>query len=67
MARRRHWRTIFLALVACATFAWSAVYQFDVEPAVLLEILLMSVSLVGLAMLAAVLALFIRALFKPRD
>lgn len=67
MARRKHWRTIILALLACATFAWSAVYHFDVEPAVLLDILLMSLSVVGLAMLAAIVVVVIRALFKGGD
>ena len=32
---KRHRRTAFLAIVATLTFVWAAIYQFDVDPAVL--------------------------------
>lgn len=67
MARRRYWRTLALAVLACGTFAWSAIYHFDVEPEVLLEILYMSLSVVGLAMLGALLVVLVKALFKRED
>ena len=30
MSRRRNQRTVFLAILAAASFAWMAIYQFDV-------------------------------------
>ena len=30
MSRRRNQRTVFLAVLAAASFAWMAIYQFDV-------------------------------------
>jgi hypothetical protein len=67
MAIRRSWRTVFLALLASAVFAWSAIYHFDVAPAVMLDILWMSLSVVAIAMLCAALAVAIKLLFRSRD
>jgi TRAP-type C4-dicarboxylate transport system permease small subunit len=66
MALRRNVRTIFLALVATAVFAWSAIQHFDVAPADLYSMLWMSLALVALAMLLAALVLAIRALLRIR-
>ena len=67
MAIRRTWRTLFLALLAALTFAWSAIYHFDVAPAQMLEILWLSLSVVALAILGAALVSFLRCLFSRRD
>ena len=67
MARRRAWRTLLLALLASASFAWTAIYQFDVAPTQMLEILWMSLSVVALAILGAALLLLLRSLFSRRD
>jgi hypothetical protein len=66
MAVRRSLRTVLLALVAAAVFAWSAIHHFDVAPAEMLNILWMSLALVAIAMLLAVLVLALRALFQRR-
>lgn len=62
---RKNIRTVFLALVATATFAWSAIDIFDADPAELWDFLQMS--LLGLlviiafaAMMAALLKLLRR-------
>ena len=67
MATRRTWRTLFLALLASLTFAWSAIQHFDVAPAQMLEILWLSLSVVALAILGAALVSFLRCLFSRRD
>ncbi len=66
MAVRRSLRTVLLALVAAAVFAWSAIYHFDVAPAEMLNMLWMSLALVAIAMLLAVLVLALRALLQRR-
>jgi hypothetical protein len=53
-------------MLASAAFAWSAISHFDVAPAEMLEILWMSLSVVGLAMLGAALLLLLRSLFRTR-
>jgi TRAP-type C4-dicarboxylate transport system permease small subunit len=67
MARRRAWRTPLLAILASAAFAWSAIYHFDVAPAEMLDLLWLSLSVVGLAILAAALLLLLRSVFRTRD
>ena len=67
MARRRAWRSLFLAILAAAAFAWSAIYHFDVPPAEMLDILWMSLSVVGLAIVGAALLLLLRSVFRTRD
>jgi len=58
---RRHLRTVFLALAATATFAWSAIDIFDADPIVLWGFLKMSfVGLGLLVLMGACLAALIR-------
>ncbi len=66
MAVRRSMRSVLLALVAAAAFAWSAIHHFDVAPSEMLDILWMSLALLAIAMLLAVLVLALRALHRRR-
>jgi membrane protein implicated in regulation of membrane protease activity len=51
--KARNQRTLFLALLATATFVWSAIYKFDVPPEELAWLLLYcSIGVVAMAVLA---------------
>ena len=47
-------KTLFLALFAAATFVYSAIFHFDVEPALMLSFFWQSALMVGLAIACAV-------------
>ena len=53
MSTRRNRRTAFLALLAAASFAWMAIYQFDVPAEEMAWLLLYCVIGVGAIVLAA--------------
>jgi fatty acid desaturase len=52
--KRRHLRTVFLAVFAAMTFVWAAINVWDVDAEVMFEFFTMSVLLVGVVMLMAV-------------
>ena len=52
--KARNQRTLFLALLATATFVWSAIYKFDVPPEEMAWLLLYcSIGVVVVVVLAA--------------
>jgi hypothetical protein len=53
--KARNQRTLFLALLATATFVWSAIYKFDVPPEEMAWLLLYCcIGVVVMALLAAI-------------
>lgn len=55
--KRSHLRTIILAVTAAAAFAYAAIFDFNVDPHVMLDFFLMSAAMLLVAMvLGAVLA-----------
>jgi hypothetical protein len=53
--KARNQRTLFLALLATATFVWSAIYKFDVPPEEMAWLLLYCcIGVVVVALLAAI-------------
>jgi hypothetical protein len=53
LIKRRNRRTAFLAVLATVSFAWAAIYQFDVPPEEMAWYLLYCViGVVGIALLA---------------
>ncbi len=62
--KRRHLRTVFLALFAAMTFAWAAINVWDVSAEVMLEFFTMSVLLVGVLMLMAVMLVVTKKLLQ---
>lgn len=51
---RRQLRTLLIAIFAAATFAWSAIYIFDVPSKTMLQLFLLSGMVIVLMMLAAI-------------
>ncbi|WP_148059342.1 hypothetical protein [Sinobacterium caligoides] len=62
--KRRHLRTVFLAIVAAITFVWAAISVWDVEPEEMLEFFTMSLLLVVILMLLAALLVGIKSVFR---
>lgn len=55
--KRGHLRTVILAVTAAAAFVYAAIFDFDVDPHVMLDFFLMSAALLVVAMvLGAVVA-----------
>ncbi|HAN26964.1 MAG TPA: hypothetical protein DCP75_04450 [Haliea salexigens] len=55
-SRRRYLRTLILGLLAMAALVWGAVDSFDIPPERIWDMFLMTLTVVGLLVLAAALA-----------
>lgn len=66
--RNQYFRTIFLAVVATATFVGSAIFVFDVESKNMLEFFIASVigvlGIIVLAVIASVFIIFLKKIFN---
>ena len=62
--KNRSLRTVFLALFATLTFVASAIFIFDVEPAVMLQFFVASLLGLGLLIAAALVFTVLRVAFK---
>lgn len=59
-------RTIFLALLAAGSFVYSAIYHFDIDPALMLDLFKMSVVLMLIAMTFGAIVAGIITWFRKR-
>ena len=62
--KKKYARTVFLAILATVTFGYIAVDSFDVAPAELFEFLIMSITVMLMAMILGAITGYLLAKFR---